>query len=380
MALDEFQYVNRERLREFASHLQTEIDQLSAAADRISGGLLVLGSIHTEMMAILDDRSAPLYNRVTDEIELGHLDIASLLELLRAHDAADVMRLLFLWTLFEGVPKFYRDCFEQGVLASPRRELLEKMFFLSSSPLRSEADNWFLKELHGRYDAILKLIARRPGCVHGDMLEQVRNTSPESDEQIAGYLRVLIDRYRMIERKLPIFGAPKARRGRYYLTDNFLTAWLGALSGPVAALSFVPQDQLVAEADRRLEDIEGHAFERLVAVLYEERSRRALGDFPLTARIEGYWDSSDTEIDLVALDETNHRIRFGHCKRSSERLVATLPTFAGHVDRFLGAFPKFDGWQIDRVALSPLMDDEVRRSLRTRGFVAQDLLDLTRDL
>jgi hypothetical protein len=41
--------------------------------------------------------------------------------------------LLFLWNLFEGVPKFYRDCFEQGVIAAERRTLLERMFF-SSKP------------------------------------------------------------------------------------------------------------------------------------------------------------------------------------------------------------------------------------------------------
>src|SRR5437764_4661582 len=114
--LDEFQYFNRLRLRPFCSFLQAEVDGLAADASRVPGGLLVLGSIHTEMMAVLEDRSAPLYNRTTDEITLTHLDIASLKALLREHADVAPERLLFLWTLFEGVPKFYRDCYEQGVL------------------------------------------------------------------------------------------------------------------------------------------------------------------------------------------------------------------------------------------------------------------------
>lgn len=48
-----------------------------------------------------------------DSLEVGLLDIASNLEILRAHADLDRSRLLLLWNLFEGVLKVYRDCFEQ---------------------------------------------------------------------------------------------------------------------------------------------------------------------------------------------------------------------------------------------------------------------------
>ena len=67
------------------------------------GGLIVLGSIHTEMTALLEDRNAPHFNRITDEIELTHLDIASVLAILREHADTTPERLLFLWTLFDFV-------------------------------------------------------------------------------------------------------------------------------------------------------------------------------------------------------------------------------------------------------------------------------------
>lgn len=245
VALDEFQYCNRERLREFCSHLQEEVDELTATASAVSGGLLVLGSIQTEMTAVLEDSAAPLYNRTTDEIQLGHLDVESLIALLSAHAEPTPERLLFLWNLFEGVPKFYRDCYEQGALAAGRRDLLERAFFLSSSPLRTEADNWFLKELHGRYDVVLKYIARHSGCLHGDLIQHVREVSAETGEQVGGYLRVLIERYQLIERRQPIFAKPSAKRGRYYLTDNFLRAWLAALANPIQALNFAPVARLI---------------------------------------------------------------------------------------------------------------------------------------
>lgn len=85
------------------------------------GGLVVLGSIHADMVALLEDRNAPLFNRLTDQIELGHFDIASILEILRVHADVAPDRLLLMWNLFEGVPEFYRDCFEQGVIDADRR-------------------------------------------------------------------------------------------------------------------------------------------------------------------------------------------------------------------------------------------------------------------
>lgn len=376
VALDEFQYFNREHLKDFPSLLQREIDNLSRQAAKVPGGLLVLGSVHTDIQALLEKQSAPLFSRTTGEIDLTHLDISSILEILKQHATPEVNRLLFLWSLFEGVPKFYRDCYEQGVLASDRKDLLKKIFFESSSPLRTEADNWFLKELRGRYDVVLKYVARNEGCNHGQIVDHVRKMSRDTEEQVAGYLKILIERYRLIEKRLPVFAKPKTPRGRYYLTDNFLAAWLAALANPVSAIAFSPTDELVAEADQRMREVEGHAFEKLVGQLYQERSRKQAGDFSLSRRIDGYWDSGDTEIDLVAIDESGGRIRFGTCKRSEERLCHDIAPFEAHVARFLDTFPSYRKWKIEKVGLSPHLGGEARKKLGAAGLIAQDLGDL----
>ena len=377
VALDEFQYFHRKALYPFTSQLQGEVDRLAAAADRVPGGLIVLGSLHTEMAALLEDRSAPLFNRVTDDIELGHLDVASVLEVLRVHTDASPEHLLFLWNLFEGVPKFYRDCYEQEVMDADRRTVLKKLFFSSSSPLRAEADNWFLRELRGRYDLVLKYVARHPGCTNADILDHVRSVEPGSEKQVGGYLKILDERFRMVERLQPVFAKPTARAGRFYLRDNFLRSWLAALSTAVSAVNFRPLEALVDEADQRLADAEGHGLERLVAALYEERSRKGVGDFPLSSQVHGYWDRSGTEIDLVAIDGENERIRLGSCKRSATRLAADLAHFDGHVERFLKVFPKYDSWTVEKVAVAPRHTTETRSRCEERGYLPQDLGDLT---
>jgi uncharacterized protein len=381
IVLDEFQYFARSQLAEFTSHLQAVVDGLGAEASRVPGGLFVLGSLHTELVALLEDRSAPLYNRTTDNIELDHLDIASVLEILSVHADDDPQRLLFLWNLFEGVPKFYRDCFEHGVLGGERKQLLRAMFFRSSSPLRTEADNWFLSELRGRYDVVLKYVARNPGCTNGDIRAYAETTGSEKAEQVGGYLKILIDKYRMIERRLPIFAKPTARNGRYYIRDNFLRAWLAALKDQVAAVNFIPEQRLVERASERLEDVEGYGLERLVGQLYQERSREGVGDFPLSALIHGFWDKAGTEIDLVAVDADDQRLRLGSCKRNPAKLIRDLTSFDAHIGRFLELHERrYQGWTVERVAIAPDLDTASRKAIEAQGYIAQDLRDLTREL
>ena len=59
-------------------------------------------------------------------------------------------------------------------------------------------------------------------------------------------------------------------------------------------------------------------------------------------------DRSDTEIDLVALDEGAQRLRLASCKRSAAALLADLGRFDGDVARFLNAFPRFSPWQVEK--------------------------------
>ena len=380
LILDEFQYFNRKGYEEFCSHLQAAVDRLAAKAEQVQGGLIVLGSIHTEMVALLEDRTAPLYNRVTDTINLSHLDIGSILSILRDHADPNPERLLFLWNLFEGVPKFYRDCYEQGVLAADRKSLLRRIFFESSSPLRSEADNWFLRELRGRYDVVLKFVARNPGRMHNELVQAIRAASGDPNTQVGGYLKVLIERFGLIERKLPVFAKPEAKRSRYYVTDNFLRSWLAALANPVSAIAFRPLEELIAEADVRLADVEGGSLEKLAGQLYEERSRKGLGDFPLTHRVQGFWDRADTEIDLVAVNDSTKSIRFGSCKRSPKKLLADVNNFKEHVERFLETMPQYQNWAKQYVGIAPVLDAEQRAILTGHEVIPQDLNDLTSGL
>lgn len=385
-ALDEFQYFHRKALAEFQSYLQTYIDR-ARAEESVGGGLFTLGSIHTEMTAILEDRASPLFNRVTDRLDIGHWDFETLFEMFRAHDIGDAHHRLFLWCLFEGVPKFYRDCFDQGVLrpgTNYRSNTLRTMFFEGSSPLKDEADNWFLRELRGRYDTVLTLLARLGPLSHGQLTAEYDRTGPAQENQLAGYLKVLIEKYGMVEKLQPILSSDRQRNARYAITDNFLSAWLAALQRNVRLARIRPIDEAVAKADISLQTHEGYAFEKLVRQITEECSRKGVGDFSLTQLVAGYWnkaDGSDIEIDMIALDETERRIRFGSCKRSAgAHNSQALANFDDHVGRFLATKTgaPYRDWKIEKALYAPTFSSTQRKALGQGGMVCVDMIDFER--
>lgn len=379
--IDEFQYFHRKALSSFASYLQANVDKLR---DTDRGGLFVLGSIHTEMTAILEDRASPLFNRVTHRIHVPHWDFASLFEMFAAHDILDEYHRLFLWTLFEGVPKFYRDCFEQELLnpaAGYRQSTLRHLFFEGPSPLKDEAANWFLRELRGRYDSVLKILAAYGPCSYGVLKAEYERAGSGGEKQLGGYLATLMDRYRMVEKLQPVFAGNSARKARYAITDNFLSAWLLALARNVQSARVQPVAQPVARADAILMIHEGLAFERMVRQLTEECSRKGVGDFALTDMIRGYWnkaDGSDIEIDLVACNDEDKIVRFGSCKRSADAHDgAALKKFDAHVDKFLKTKDsrRFSGWTVEKALYSPKFTAEQRQSIIRQNYRCLDLAD-----
>ena len=130
----------------------------------------------------------------------------------------------------------------------------------------------------------------------------------------------------------------------------------------------------------RLATVEGFGLEALVGQLYEERSRLGLGDFPLSERIQGYWDRGDVEIDLVALNEKERRIRFGTCKRDPEKLLASLDGLQSGANAFLVAHGRFQKWKTEFVAIAPSLSPDLRARLASAGTLAEDIPYLTRGM
>lgn len=384
VVIDEFQYFTRAALQSFNSFLQAEVDKLRGSSIK-RGGLFVLGSLHADMNQLLEDKGAPLYGRLTQRIELDHWDFEDLLDVFHSHSVKEPSQWLTLWTFFEGVPKFYHDAFEQDLYQVAAgdfsEQLLTRMFLRSSSPLSEEADTWFLRELRGRSLSLLTYLAENPGCGNGDLLAGVG--SPEEKTTISAYLTKLVTNYGMVSKRNPVFSDGKSRNARYYIADNFLQAWLAVAKPAREAARMKPMEKALELARPRLMGVEGFAFEKLIRQLHEECSRKGKGDFDLSSLQLGYWNrprdlARSIEIDLVALDEANKRIRFGSCKRTAAAHTnASLDEFKGHVDRFLASkdHQQLKNWTSELVLFSPAFTQGDRQHFSRRGYVTRDLRD-----
>jgi AAA+ ATPase superfamily predicted ATPase len=384
VVLDEFQYFTRSALYSFNSFLQAEVDVLRVANLK-RGGLFILGSLQADMNALLDDRGAPLYGRITQRIKLQHWDFEELLQLFHAQKVDRPSQWLTLWSFFEGVPKFYHDAYEQGLFDDGPENfgdmLLTKMFVRSSSPLSEEADTWFLRELRGRALSVLTFLADHAGCSNGELLTGVG--TPEEKTQISAYLYKLVNAYGMVDKLNPVFADSKSRNARYYISDNFLQAWLAVAKPAREAFRLKPLAKVLELSKPRIEGLEGFAFEKLIRKLHEECSHKGKGDFELSSLQMGYWNRSkdvkrSIEIDLVALDEGNKRIRFGSCKRAaSAHDNNSLAGFQKHVDGFLAAkeHKHLEGWSNELVVFSPVFSNGDRKHFDAKGFGSKDLRD-----
>ena len=119
---------------------------------------------------------------------------------------------------------------------------------------------------------------------------------------------------------------------------------------------------MIEQADARLADVEGQALEDLTGRLHEERSRRASSDLPLSSRIQGYWDRSGVDINLVAICEDERRMRFGTCNRNPDELPGVA-----------------DDLKPEWVGIAPTIPDSVRDALQVAGIQAQSLTDMIED-
>lgn len=384
VVIDEFQYFTRASLKSFNSFLQAEVDKLRTSNIK-QGGLFVLGSLHADMNELLEDKAAPLYGRLTQRIKLDHWDFEDLLDVFRSQGVTQPSQWLTLWTFFEGVPKFYHDAFEQDLYGVDpddfADELLTRMFLRSASPLSEEADTWFLRELRGRSLSMLTYLADHAGCGNGELLAGVG--SPEEKTQISAYLAKLVNNYEMVSKLNPVFSDGKSRNARYYIADNFLQAWLAVAKPAREAARMKPIDKALQLARPRLRVVEGFAFEKLMRKLHQECSRKGKGDFELSSMQLGYWNrakdaSRSVEIDLVALDEPNRRVRFGSCKRSADAHTnASLLGFEKHVAAFLAArdHRHMSDWDAELVLFSPTFTQADRQRFVGKPYVVRDLND-----
>ena len=274
--------------------------------DESQMNLVLCGSLYSMMTKIFDDRKEPLYGRATHRIRLQPFTLDTLKEIMREHHPEYMPDdLLTFYMVTGGVAKYV----EQLIMhhAFTKETIIQTVFSYGSYFLEEGRDmlsDEFGKE-YGNYFSILAAIASGETS-RGEITNY-------TGIECGGHLDKLEKSYDLINRLRPYLQPEGSRNLKYELKDNFLTFWFRFIykyrsAVEIGNLEYV-QEKVLAD----YETFSGKILER-----YFRQKYRETGFYNI---VTNYWEKNNlNEIDLIAVNEVDHILIIGECKRNAERI------------------------------------------------------------
>ena len=300
--IDEFQYIAKSN-PPFISIMQKIWDNVLESENVM---LILCGSLVNMMYAQTLSYNSPLYGRRTGQIKMKQIAFKHYNEFF---NGLSERRLIEAYSVTGGVPK-YIESFEPY---SDVYEAIEKSVMSKESCLYEEPNFLLEKEVQdvGSYFSIIKTIAsgkQKPNEIAAAL--EIQSTN------LPKYLKVLID-LDILEREVPATESKpeKSKMGLYRIRDNYIKFWFMFI---YPYKSYIEMDN----TDFVMDKIKKGFIPNHAAFVYEDICRREYmnelvanntWDFVPT-KIGRWWDRTDKEIDIAAVDENSDNIIFGECK------------------------------------------------------------------
>lgn len=301
--------------------------------DQMKINMISCGSIYSLMKELFEDRKQAMYGRLTRRILLRPFPIQTLKEILSHYNPQYGPKdLLCLYTLTGGVPKYVETLIDNKAYT---KEAMIRCFCDTTLPFVSEGSDLMNMEFRREatvYYSLLTLIAE--GHTTQGELESVLKITTSA------YLRNLEENYSMIQRKRPIYASERSQGIRYSISDNFILSWFRFIYPNQGLVAMGRSDQLNKILQQGYDQFVGQMLERYFR-------QRALEEEEYT-EVGAWWDNKGTnEIDMVAIDSINHRIRIAEIKMQKGKI--SIPLLQ---DKARKIQPHFKHYQVEYVALS----------------------------
>ena len=256
--------------------------------------LILLGSSISIITSKVLDHKSPLYGRRTSSLELKAV---SFFDLVKFFPKANIKQLIEIYGFADGIP-FYLIRINKEFWFWFKEETEKQTGFL-----KDEVDFLMKYEFEdsSTYKLILEAIANGKTKVN-----EIKDFIRLKRTDISPYLKNLTD-IRMIKRIVPITENIKSRKGRYYLTDNFLRFWFRYIYPNLSSIEERIFDINIIKKDYN--SYLGYVFENVVKQ-YLIKERGKILDFTKI----GKWWHKDKEIDIIALNEQKKEILLVECK------------------------------------------------------------------
>jgi AAA+ ATPase superfamily predicted ATPase len=263
-----------------------------------------IGMMETEVMGY----QAPLYGRRTASALLHPLDLPSSSLFFPDYSPDE---LFLTWAVLGGMPYYLRTFSDQrDLFTNIRRHILDPQ----SGELFNEPRLLLMEELREprNYFSILRAIAQG----HARLNEIAQASGVGAVNAVARYLDIL-QQMRLVTRRVPATVAQpeKSKKGLYQIDDHFLRFWFRYVHPNQAGLDLGLADAILEQRIRP-------DLDHFVAAAFEEASRAYVAGLVrserlafLPERIGSWWDR-ETEIDVLAISQSEKAALVGECKWS----------------------------------------------------------------
>jgi AAA+ ATPase superfamily predicted ATPase len=288
IVIDEFQNMikeNKDILNLFQSIVDTSLKNSKLK-------LILLGSSISMITSKVLSYQSPLYGRRTGSI---NLKAVSFFDIKEFFPKANTEQLLEIFGFADGIP-FYLINIDKEFWLWLKEELIKERSFL-----RDEVDFLVRYEFEdpSTYKLILEAIAQ-----NNTKLNEIKDFIKVKRTDITPYLKNLIE-IGLIKRSVPITENIKSRKGRYYISDNFLKFWfkyiypnLSSIEERIFSISIIKKD-----------------YNNYLSFVFEDVAKEFISRTKLFNFTKiGKWWHKDKEIDIIALNEHNKKILFCECK------------------------------------------------------------------
>jgi len=254
--------------------------------------LFLLGSSVSIITSKILSYKSPLYGRRSGSLNLKSIPF---FELSQFFPNTTIEQLLEIYGFADGIP-YYLIKVDQEFW-----QWLEKELQSESTFLKDEVDFLVKYEFEdaSTYKLVLEAIANGK-----TKLNEIKNFIKVKRTDITPYLKNLIE-VGFIKRQVPITENIKSRKGRYFISDNFLKFWFRFIYPNLSSLEEGIFNQNLIK--KNYNTYLGNIFENVCKEFL-------INTKPIEfTKIDKWWEK-DKEIDLIATNSETKQILFVECK------------------------------------------------------------------
>lgn len=304
------------------SILQKKIDEYK---NKTKMHLLFIGSIQS-MMEKIFMRKEPLFGRIDNFINLKSFNFTEVIEICKDHKIKNLEDIFRIFSIFNGVAKYYDVLEKFNLFRAPTRQLLEKVVLSKDSPLYKEGENLLIEEFGADYERYFDILFSI--SVGKTKLNEISDLMRLPGTTINKYLSVLVKKYKIVEKRVAK-GDKNSRDSRYYLKDLFLKFWFRYVYKNFNQIELGELNSIFEKFEESFSIFQGMIFEELARELLLKNILKS-AKFPYKPEtIKNYWDRNQ-EFDIYS--ENKKFLMIGEIKLNKNaidsRVIEKINNFA----------------------------------------------------